>query len=272
MYIAIDIGGTKTLLALFSEKGHLKKRLKMKSYQDQEKWLFELNKNLPRILPLRRKTVHAITISYPGILEGGHPGKAPNLPTWNGAGIEHEIKNLFEKYRVFTKIYYKNDADLGALFECYKFSGKTVYLTFGTGIGGGIVREGHLSRESANFEPGHLIKTYRGRRAEWEKISSSRAIRNANHDLDVTKISEKKALDDVACRIEVGLSSIIKEYRPDQVVISGPIAAVFPGFIDTLNRLLAANLKNMDVPPIYPATKPQESVIYGAYLYGKSKN
>ncbi len=273
MYIAIDIGGTKTLLALFSEKGRLLKRLKMKSYQEQDKWLKELSRHLHRVLPLRRKTIKAVTISYPGVLNNGHPGHAVNLPKWDGTAIEACIKSLFTYNRVNCNIYYKNDADLGALYECYNYSGKTVYLTFGTGIGGGIVRSGHLSRESADFEPGHILKTYKGKRLEWEKIASSKAIRAANDDLDVTKIIDKKALDDVACRMEVGLTDLIKKYEPNQIVLSGPIVAVFPGFHDTLVRLLEISLgKRYEVPPIYPAKKPQESVVYGAYLYGKSKN
>ncbi len=272
MYIAIDIGGTKTLLALFNEKGRLLKRLKMKSYQEQEKWLKELSRHLHRVLPLRRKTVKAITISYPGILENNRPKNAPNLPNWNGEDIENGIKKLFNDKKISCSIYYKNDADLGALYECYGYSGKTVYLTFGTGIGGGIIRSGHLSRESADFEPGHMMKSYKGKRLEWEKIASSKAIRAANKDLDVTKIESKKALDDIACRMEVGLTDLIKKYEPNQIVLSGPIVAVFPGFHDMLVRLLGVSLKNREVPPIYPAKKPQESVIYGAYLYGKSKN
>jgi predicted NBD/HSP70 family sugar kinase len=273
MYIAIDIGGTKTLLTLFSEKGRLLKRLKMKSYQEQEKWLKELSRHLHRVLPLRRKAVKAITISYPGVLEGGHPGHAVNLPKWDGSAIEACLQSLFIYNKLSCKVYYKNDADLGALYECHEYSGKTVYLTFGTGIGGGIVREGHLARESADFEPGHVKYTYKGKRNEWEKISSSKAIRAANNDLDVTRIEEKKALNDVACRFSIGLTDIIKKYHPDQIVLSGPIIAVFPGFKDTLIRLLETSLgKTAEVPPIYPAKKPQESVVYGAYLYGKSKN
>jgi len=273
MYIAIDIGGTKTLLALFNEKGRLVKRLKMKSYQEQDKWLKELSRHIHRVLPLRRKTIKAITISYPGVLTNGHPGKAPNLPKWDGAAIEACIKSLFIYNRVNCNIYYKNDADLGALYECSPYSGKTIYLAFGTGIGGGIVRSGHLSRESADFEPGHMMKAYKGKRMEWEKIASSKAIRAANKDLDVTKIETKKALDDVACRMEVGLVDLIKKYEPNQIVLSGPIAAVFPGFHDTLVKLLDVSLgKRYEVPPIYAGKKPQESVIYGAYLYGKSKN
>jgi predicted NBD/HSP70 family sugar kinase len=66
MYIAVDIGGTKTLLALFSKRGRLKKRLKMQSWAEPEKWLSELNKNLPRILPRNRKSVLAVTFSFPG--------------------------------------------------------------------------------------------------------------------------------------------------------------------------------------------------------------
>jgi predicted NBD/HSP70 family sugar kinase len=274
MYIAIDIGGTKTLLALFSDGGKLKKRLKMQSWQEPEKWANELAKNLPRVLPLRRKTIKACTISYPGVLESGHPKTAKNLPRWNGSAIETYVKNLLSRNSINCPIYYKNDADLGALYECHDFKGKTVYLTFGTGIGGGIVKDGQLSRESATFEPGHVAYSYRGKRAEWEKISSSKAIRAANNDLDVRKITDKKALDDVACRLSIGISDVIKKYRPNQIVLSGPIVSVFPGFADSLKKLiLSANIDSkVSLPKIYAAKKPQESVIYGAYLYGKSKN
>ena len=272
MYIAVDIGGTKTLLALFSERGQLLKRLKMKSHQDQDKWLSELNKFLPRVLPLRRWAIHAVTFSYPGIIENGHPGHAPNLPNWNGAEIEQKVKEIFAEKKVKCKIYYKNDADLGAFYECYGYIGFSVYLTFGTGIGGGLIKSRRFTKESASFEPGHMLKTYKGKRMEWEKIASSKAIRAANNDLDVTKISDKKALDDVACRMSIGIADIIKKYQPDQIILSGPIAEVFPGFKDTLVKLLEASLpKSYDVPGIYAAKRPQESVIYGAYLYGRSK-
>ena len=271
MYIAIDIGGTKTLLALFSKNGRLKRRLKMKSWQDPEKWLKELGRNLSRILPLRRKSIKAVTISYPGVLENNSPKKAVNLPEWDGDKVSDGIKILFKSKKVTAPIFYKNDADLGALFECFKYRGKTLYLTFGTGIGGGIVRNGKLSKESADFEPGHMKKSYRGKRQDWEKIASSKAIRKANNDLDVCKISDKKALDDVACRLSIGLTNLIKTYNPDQIVLSGPIVEVFPGFKDTLEKLLETSLKT-EIPKIYPAKRPQESVIFGAYLYGKSKN
>jgi len=272
MYIAIDIGGTKTLLALFSERGRLLKRLKMKSYPEQDKWLSELNKFLPRVLPLRRSTVNAITISYPGVIENGHPKVAPNLKGWDGKYIEAVIKSLFISKGVNCKIYYKNDADLGALYECYNYNGFSLYLTFGTGIGGGMVKNHHLAKDSASFEPGHMMKSYKGKRLEWEKIASSKAIRAANDDLDVTKITNKKALEDVACRMALGLSTLIKEHQPDQIILSGPITEVFPGFYDTLVKLLRASLPtSYDIPKIYAAKRPQESVIYGAYLYGCSK-
>ena len=271
MYIAIDIGGTKTLLAIFSKNGRLKKRLKMKSWQEPEKWVQELGKNLSRILPLRKKSIKAVTISYPGVLENNTPKKAVNLPLWDGKKIAEDVKNLFSSKKITVPIFYKNDADLGALYECRNFSGKTLYLTFGTGIGGGIIKNGKLTSESASFEPGHLKKSYQGKRLDWEKIASSKAIRTANNDLDVRKIREKTALDDVACRFSVGLVDLIKEHGPDQIVLSGPIIEVFSDFKNTLHKLLETNLK-FEPPKIYPAKHPQESVIYGAYLYGKSKN
>lgn len=274
MHIAIDIGGTKTLLALFTTRGTRVKRYKMKSFQDPEKWLSSLKKNLPRVFPIRRSTINNIVISYPGVLTGPNsmPGVAPNLPEWDGKKIAQGIKQIFLDYKLDRKIYYKNDADLGGLYECWGYIGKTVYLTFGTGIGGAIVQSHRLTKDSNNFEPGHMIKAFKGKRLEWEKFSSSKAIRAANNDLDVTKIRNKKALDDIACRMSIGMTDIIKEHKPDQIIISGPISEVFPGFYDTLKKLLRVSLpKSIEVPEIYAAKRPQESVIYGAYRYGKSK-
>lgn len=275
MYIAIDIGGTKTLLALFTTRGTRVKRYKMKSFQEPDKWLAELKKNLPRVFPFRRKTIENIVISYPGVLTGTStlvPGIAPNLPQWDGKAIAAGVKQIFLDFGLDRKIYYKNDADLGGLYECWGYIGKTVYLTFGTGIGGAIIESRKLAPGSSTFEPGHMIKTYQGKRLEWEKIASSKAIRAANNDLDVTKIKNKKALDDIACRMAVGMASIIREHCPDQIVLSGPIVEVLPGFHDTLVKLLEASLpKSVEVPKIYAAKRPQESVIYGAYRYGKSK-
>lgn len=270
MYIAVDIGGTKTLLALFSERGHLKKRLKMKSWQEPEKWLNEFNRNLSRILPFRRKAIKAVTFSYPGIIRDGHPGRAHNLPDWDGAKMEQEIKRIFEEKNIYCSISYENDADLGALYECYDFSGKTLYLTFGTGIGGGLVKDSKLMRESIAFEPGHIKYFFDGETKDWEKIASSKAIRAANNDLDVTKIKDKNALDDVARRMAIGIAPLIREQSPSQIVLSGPISSVFSGFHAPLVKFLEDSLKTT-VPPIYSAKKPQESVIYGAYLYGKQK-
>ena len=122
------------MLALFTNRGTRIKRLKMKSYQEQDKWLSELRKNVPRVLPLRRSSVKAVTISYPGVLDGNHPGHAHNLPEWNGPEIETCIKNLFKDNRVNCNIYYKNDADLGAFYECYNYSGTTVYLVLALAV------------------------------------------------------------------------------------------------------------------------------------------
>jgi predicted NBD/HSP70 family sugar kinase len=161
MHIAIDIGGTKTLLALFDKRGTRLKRYKMKSFQEPEKFLSELKKNLPRVFPFRRKMIKNVVISYPGILNNGNPEKAPNLPEWDGKIIQSGIKQIFSDFGLDIKIYYKNDADLGGLYECWDYIGKTVYLTFGTGIGGALVNNRRLTRGSNYFEPGHMKKMYR---------------------------------------------------------------------------------------------------------------
>ncbi|MBR0479944.1 ROK family protein [Candidatus Saccharibacteria bacterium] len=42
MYLAVDIGGTKTLIALFSRRGRVIRRVKFKTAQKAEEFLKEL--------------------------------------------------------------------------------------------------------------------------------------------------------------------------------------------------------------------------------------
>lgn len=278
MYLAIDIGGTKTLLTLFSSFGRRVKSFKFPTDKDPELFIYYLNDHLSSFLVTARgKSVKAVVVAFPGIIEDNKPVYAPNLPNWNknfnfSAEFAKCIKNLFRHNGYNPPIFYENDGRLGAFYECHKYKGKTVYLTFGTGIGGGIIKDGKFVKTSQPFEPGHRTYPFNDKIYEWEKIASSRAIRAAHEDRDVTKIHDRATLKDIALRLSLGIADIIREQQPDQIVLSGPLAEVFPGFHRYLYRLLRASIDgNTKIPPLKAAKHPQESVVYGAYLYAKTK-
>lgn len=253
MYLAIDIGGTKTLIALFSRRGRVIKRTKFKTAQGSQTFLSDLQGYLSDYAKFH---VRAITVAIPGIVQKNYSVKFGNR-NWDDIDILTPIKSLFS-----CPIFFENDASLATLYEAYKLPGKTIFLTFSTGIGGGIAENNQILPESASLEPGHVIYSYNGKEAEWEDIAAASAIGNAYHVDNATDLRKKPIMQDIANRVYLGLPDIVNKYHPDTIVLGGPLGKIF--------RLYSKYLpSDLDVKYKRPK-RPLESVIYGCYLYSKS--
>ena len=159
-------------------------------------------------------------------------------------------------------IYFENDANLATLYESSFYAGRVVFLTFSTGIGGGIAEKGKLLPESSKFEPGHKVYTHNEKKAEWEDIAAASALERYYHVDQATELRKKKIMIDAANRIALGLPNIIDKYHPNVIIIGGPMGKIFKRFYKYL--------PNLGVKYRRPK-RPLESVIYGCYLFSKSK-
>ena len=254
MYLAIDIGGTKTLIALFTKRGRVIRRYKFKTAQGSKTFIADLCRNLE---PFRKYRVRTIVVAIPGIVQKNYSVKFGNR-NWDEIDIFTPIKSLFG-----CPIFFENDASLAALFESFRLPGRTVFLTFSTGIGGGVVEKNHILPESAGFEPGHKMYWYNDEIKEWEDIASANAIENYYHVDHATDLRKKEILEDVAKRIYLGLPDIVKQYNPDTIVLGGPMGKVFRLYTKYLPEIKDVRLKK--------PKRPNESVIYGCYIYAKQK-
>lgn len=300
MYLCVDIGGTKTLIASFSNRGLKLKTKRFKTNKDPEAFLADLEATLKRF---NLKKATAISIALPGAITyksgttssrstaSSHKSTSEasdttsstpllssvrsvvfgNLP-WPKTSFPRSLGSLLTRLAPAAKIYALNDADAAALYEAARFPEKTVvYLTFSTGIGGGIVKNGSLSGKSASFEPGHKLYRLKGLHEEWEDLAAASAIRRV-YGHPVTALKDQAIMNDIAVRLSLGLSDIIKEHEPDIIVIGGPLAFRLPRFVFPLRRLLAENLPpNLEIPRLLRARRPTESVIYGLYLLGRNE-
>ena len=254
MYLAIDIGGTKTLIALFSRKGRVLKRNKFKTSRSSKVFLEDLGDALQSF---RRFKIRSVVVAAPGVVQKNYTVKFGNR-NWDDLDIFTPIKALFD-----CPVYFENDASLAALFEGFGLPGKTIFLTFSTGIGGGIVEKNHILPESSKFEPGHKMYWYGGKIKEWEDIAAASALESSFHIDHATDLRDKKALEDVAKRIYLGLPDIVNTYHPDNIVLGGPLGKIF--------KLYTKYLPN-DLKVRYRRPKrPNESVIYGCYIYARQK-
>ena len=253
MYLAVDIGGTKTLIALFSRRGRVVKRIKFRTARKDTYFVRDLVKALEGFC---ERDISCVVVAIPGVVQKNYSVSFGNRD-WDGIDLYTPIKKLFN-----CPIYFENDANLATLYEGSFYTGKTVFLTFSTGIGGGIVKDGQILPESSSFEPGHWIYEYAGRKMEWEDIAAASALERHYHVDMATDLRKKMIMQEVAERVALGLPEIIKRYSPDTIVLGGPLGKIFRRYVKFLPKL--------DVKFVRPK-RPLESVIYGCYLYAKQE-
>ena len=254
MYLAIDIGGTKTLIALFSRRGRVIRRRKFKTAQGYKTFIRDLETNLDGF---KSRRIRAVTVAIPGVVQKNYSVKFGNRE-WTDIDLIGLLRKLFS-----CPIWFENDANLASLYEGYRLPGRTVFLTFSTGIGGGIVEKNRILPESSGFEPGHKIYSYNGKEAEWEDIAAASAIENYYHIDRATDVRKKEVMKDIAQRISLGLPDIIEQHKPDTIILGGPMGRVFKMYERYLPSDLGVKLRR--------PRRPNESVIYGCYLYSKQK-
>ncbi|MCS6950611.1 MAG: ROK family protein [bacterium] len=159
--VGVDIGGTKVACVLADGEGRIVAR-QWQPTRSAEGWqvvvgqLFEMTERV--LQGVSPQLVRGIGISCGGPLDSqaGIVYSPPNLPGWEAV----PIKSLFEeRFGLPTRL--ENDANATALAE-YRFgagrgSRNMVFMTWGTGIGGGLVLDGRLYRGTNDLagEIGH---------------------------------------------------------------------------------------------------------------------
>lgn len=162
--IGFDIGGTKLAVCLAKEeKGQITVLDKVKGATPKgvEESLNQLMRGMDLLLDragLGKTDICGIGISCGGPLDGkkGLILSPPNLPGWDRIPITAEIEK-----RSGIRAYLQNDADACALAEWKYGAGRgmenMVFLTFGTGLGAGLILNGQLYTGACNMagEIGH---------------------------------------------------------------------------------------------------------------------
>lgn len=161
MLAGIDIGGTKCAVTIGNIKDEAveiinKIKFKTSEYSNPYDVLERLADELEK---MQREGIEAIGISCGGPLDSknGVIMSPPNLPGWDNISV----KNFFEE-RFKAKTFLQNDADACAVTE-WKFGAakgleNVIFLTFGTGLGAGLILNGRLysGTNSMAGEVGHI--------------------------------------------------------------------------------------------------------------------
>ncbi len=267
MYLGIDIGGTKTLVALLSNKGVITAHKKFLTSHNYDDFLKELKNTIQE---LNATNLKAIGIAIPGSVdrERGIAIAFGNLP-WQNVHIQADIERFMH-----TPVVIENDGKLAALSEAMLLKDKyrsVLCITIGTGIGTGVVVDGRIDPLLRDMEAGLMPLEYRGKIVKWESFASGHAIFE-QYGKKATDITDESAWETIGQHLSLGLNTMIAIIQPDVVVIGGGVSAAFPKF---KKHLLAALRKYetplTPVPPIIQAQRAEEAVVYGCYDLAKER-
>ena len=188
--VAVDIGGTKIITAVFDGNGAMLSRIYCLTlaHEGPAKVIRRLNETIGRAIDkagLKKSQVGGIGVAAAAIIDinRGLVTEAPNLPRWRNVPLPAIIAKELN-----LPVYLLNDASAAALGEHRHGAGRglknLIYITVSTGFGGGIIIDGELynGTDGCAAEIGHMVIMIDGpacncgRRGCLESLASGTAI------------------------------------------------------------------------------------------------
>lgn len=210
----------------------------------------------------------AVVVALPGIVREGVAVWCNNLG-WRNFDAERALAGLGGKN---VPIFIENDANLAGLGEAKHLSPiprAVLYVTVSTGIGTGIITDGHIDPALRYSEGGRSLVEFGGEVREWESFASGRAIHEA-YGRFAREISSKRTWNQIADRISRGFLATIPILQPDTIIIGGSIGTYFGRFAPELESILIEKLPpHIPCPEIRQAAHPEEAVLFGCFYYAK---
>lgn len=202
-YLGIDIGGTKCAVIAGMENMEIlsKTGFRTETHKGPDHAIRKLLNNAEALTQKPGLTgLKAIGISCGGPLDSkkGIVQSPPNLPGWDNIPI---VQLFNDKFNV--PVYLQNDANACALAEWKFGAGKgtdnMVFLTFGTGMGAGIIINGRLYSGTNDLagEVGHIRladdgpEAY-GKKGSFEGFCSGTGIARLARKIALEKITAKE--------------------------------------------------------------------------------
>jgi glucokinase len=265
--IAVDMGGTKLRLAMISRNGAIVafSSFKTEAYRGVDNVISRLTQAVRGIVDKTQvgmKGISGISLAIAGGIDiyRGLVTASPHLPGWSNVPLRSIIEESLGKRARLV-----NDANAAALGEYLYGRGKgiinLIYLTVSTGIGGGIIINGHLYEglNGVAGEIGHMIikdggaKCSCGSNGCFEAMVSGTAmVREAEasikgyeytslkdiHKKNNGQITAKdiaqaartgdriaqKIVQNAAYYLGVGLTNIVNIFNPEMIVIGGGLS------------------------------------------------
>ena len=292
--LSFDVGGTTVKYGVIDESYKILKKDKIPTPENENDFIYSLSNIIQENLSIISK----VSVAMPGYVNSA------NNKYLYGPHLKYDID--FSKLSNFTdyKFHLDNDGNVAAYCE-YFLNYKTKYsnlimLTFGTGVGGGIISEGRLLRGRGNAgEIGHMLTSNdreiegdSGKKGSFESSVAASVwtkkceeLTQENQDSELAKIfatknvgsvlfdntlnltnSEQAARDEIIQNISNGLLSLFEIFDNEAFILGGTMSSEPYDLIE----LLESDIKNRykfpsrNFPEIFIASQGEDSGIIGA--------
>lgn len=313
MYVGIDLGGTNIAAGVVDENGKIlsKASVPTKAIRPNEEYgddMIMIAKKVIADAGMDICDIKAIGVGAPGSVDSknGKVYDSENLGMDNFALADYISKG------VELPVYLENDANAAAFGE-YSMNGNGaenyIFVTLGTGVGGGIIIDGKIIRgfNGTGAELGHTsikfdgIDCNCGRKGCWEAYASVTALirqtkeaMEKNPDSLMHKIAEKegkvsgrtsfdaakqgdaaaqKVVDNYAEYVGIGIANMVNIFQPNKIVIGGGISKEGDYLLDRVRKFVDANDYNrsQEKAKIEVATLFNDAGIIGAAFAAKAR-
>lgn len=263
MYLAIDVGGTKTLLAVFSPEGKILKQNKFPTSKKYSDFLIELKKAFEHF---GEPGIKACCCAVPDTSMDRKKGIVfgfGNL-AWRNVPIVKDLSRILNDVPVIIE----NDAKLAGFFEANNIRSefkKVLYITIGTGIGFAIIKNGIIDLEISDTGGHGMILDHDGTLEVWENYASGKALTN-KYNKKASEIDDPNIWKDYVVGLAQGFNELLVTFEPDVVIVGGGVGSHFDKYSQFLtDELQKQASQGRILPPIIKAERPEEAVIYGCY-------
>lgn len=309
MYIGIDVGGMSIKAGIVKDSGEIIAKHAVPTPLDGDrlflKAMLEAVEKAVEAAGVSKSEIKAIGIGAPGIVdrEKGLLVSEPNIPYIN-LNVHQYLKDNFADIPVFVE----NDANCAALGEYYMAENAEnfVFVTLGTGVGGGIIIGGKLftGANGMGGELGHIVTHAGGRKCGcgrygcWEAYASVTGLIKTTEEhrneikgivpdekisgrtvFELAKAGDKDAervrdmwIDEVA----IGIADLVNIFQPDEIVIGGAISKEGDVLLNPIKKYVKENVFKADglkeTEILISRIGGDAGIIGAAFLYKNSRN
>ena len=306
--IGVDVGGTKIAAAVVTPEGEVLNEVRYPSSGPKERLLSSMARSVNEVRD--GFEVGGVCLAVPGTVSTVENKiiDAPNLHTIEGIPLKDELE---ERTGLTTTV--ENDANAAAWGEFRFGAGSEVshliFITLGTGVGGGVISHGVLLRgaQGAGGEMGHITIQATGPRCGCgnhgclEALASGTAIARRAREVaseepdsalgqlaveravlgeDVAGLARQgdeaaiSVLRETGVWLGIGLAGFVNVFNPEIIAIGGGAARAGDLILDAARHevRLRAMSPSRDLVEIKEATLGADSGVLGAAALARNSS